>query len=110
MRGFNGQMGQMGQMMKQAQMLQNNIQKVQAELNNVEVIGEAGSGSVKITMTCKNVCKRVDISESVFTGEADDKEMLEDLIFAALNDAQKKIEKEVEARMKVATGGMKLPF
>ncbi len=108
MKGFGG-MGQMGQMMKQAQMMQNNIKKAQELLGTIEVTGEAGSGAVKITMTCKNVCKRVEIDSSLL-GDPEDKEMLEDLIVAALTDTQKKIEAEVEQKMTVATGGMKLPF
>lgn len=108
MRGFGG-MGQMGQMMKQAQMMQMNIKKAQEELATIEVTGEAGSGAVKITMTCKNVCKRVEIDASLL-GSEDDKEMLEDLMVAALNDTQKKIDEVVQTKMSVATGGMKLPF
>lgn len=108
MKGFGG-MGQMGQMMKQAQIMQMNIQKVQKELETVDVTGEAGSGAVKITMNCKNQCRSVQISEDLIGADAD-KEMLEDMIVAALNDVQKKIEAEVQKRMSVATGGMKLPF
>ncbi|MCD8339369.1 MAG: YbaB/EbfC family nucleoid-associated protein [Burkholderiales bacterium] len=102
-------MGQMGQMMKQAQMLQNNLKKAQQVLETVEVTGEAGSGAVKITMTCKNVCKKVEIDASLL-GSEEDKEMIEDLITAALNDVQKKVDAEVEKTMSAATGGMKLPF
>ena len=58
-------MGQMGQMMKQAQMMQMNIQKAQKELETIEVTGEAGNGMVKVTMTCKNVCRRVMIDDSL---------------------------------------------
>lgn len=108
MKGFGG-MGQMGQMMKQAQMMQMNIKKAQEELEHIEVTGEAGSGSVRITMNCKNACRRVEIDPSLL-GSEDDKEMLEDLIVAALNDTQKKIEAEVQRKMSAATGGMKLPF
>ena len=94
MKGFGG-MGQMGQMMKQAQMMQMNIQKAQKELETIEVTGEAGNGMVKVTMTCKNVCRRV---------------MIEDLLLTAINDASKKVEAETNAKISKATGGMKLPF
>ena len=63
-------MGQMGQMMKQAQMMQMNIQKAQKELETIEVTGEAGNGMVKVTMTCKNVCRRVMIDDSLEIGRA----------------------------------------
>lgn len=99
----------MGQMMKQAQMMQNNIKKAQELLSTIDVTGEAGNGAVKVTMSCKNVCKRVEIDASLL-GSAEDKDMLEDLLVAALNDTQKKIEAEVEQKMSAATGGMKLPF
>ena len=75
MKGFGG-MGQMGQMMKQAQMMQMNIQKAQKELETIEVTGEAGNGMVKVTMTCKNVCRRVMIDDSLVGADAD-REMLE---------------------------------
>ena len=64
-------MGQMGQMMKQAQMMQMNIQKAQKELETIEVTGEAGNGMVKVTMTCKNVCHRVMIDDSLVGADAD---------------------------------------
>ena len=76
MKGFGG-MGQMGQMMKQAQMMQMNIQKAQKELETIEVTGEAGNGMVKVTMTCKNVCRRVMIDDSLVGADAD-REMLEE--------------------------------
>ena len=91
-------MGQMGQMMKQAQMMQMNIQKAQKELETIEVTGEAGNGMVKVTMTCKNVCRRVMIDDSLVGADAD-REMLEDLLLTATN-----------AKISKATGGMKLPF
>ena len=94
-------MGQMGQMMKQAQMMQMNIQKAQKELETIEVTGEAGNGMVKVTMTCKNVC---------LVGAHADREMLEDLLLTAINDASKKVEAETNAKISKATGGMKLPF
>lgn len=105
-------MGQMGQMMKQAQMMQMNIQKAQKaqkELETIEVTGEAGNGMVKVTMTCKNVCRRVMIDDSLVGADAD-REMLEDLLLTAINDASKKVEAETNAKISKATGGMKLPF
>ncbi len=108
MKGYGG-MGQMGQMMKQAQMMQMNIQRVQKELENIDVTGESGSGAVKVVMTCKNVCKRVEIDESLI-GQDADKDMLEDLVLTAINDASKKVEEETNRRITKATGGLKLPF
>lgn len=105
--------GGLGGLMKQAQQMQQNMQKAQAELANVEVEGQAGSGMVKVTMTCAHEVRRVSLDDSVFS---DDKEMLEDLIVLALNDAMKKAEATSQQRMGgFATGmglppGMKLPF
>ena len=96
----------MGQMMKQAQMMQMNIQKAQKELETIEVTGEAGNGMVKVTMTCKNVCRRVMIDDSLVGADAD----REDLLLTAINDASKKVEAETNAKISKATGGMKLPF
>ena len=99
--------GGMGNMMKQAQMMQANMQKVQAELANVEVEGTASNGLVKITMTCKNEVKRVNIADAAM----DDKETLEDLLVIALKDAAQKAEATSTARMSsFMPGGMKLPF
>jgi nucleoid-associated protein EbfC len=99
--------GGMGNMMKQAQMMQANMQKAQAELANVEVEGSASNGLVKVTMTCRNEVKRVSIDESVM----DDKETLEDLLVVALQDATKKAEETSTARMSsFMPAGMKLPF
>ena len=107
--------GQLAGLMKQAQAMQENMKKAQDELVNVEVTGEAGSGMVKITMTAKHQVKRVEIDASVIV--VDEKDMLEDLIAAALNDATKKAEEASDARMKQVgvpnmnlPGGMKLPF
>jgi len=104
MKGFGG-MGQMGQMMKQAQMMQMNIQKAQKELETIEVTGEAGNGMVKVTMTCKNVCRRVMIDDSLVGADAD-----REMLLTAINDASKKVEAETNAKISKATGGMKLPF
>lgn len=99
--------GGMGNMMKQAQMMQANMQKAQAELAATEVEGIASNGMVKVTMTCNNEVKRVHIDEAVM----DDKETLEDLILIALKDARAKAEATSSARMSsVMPAGMKLPF
>ncbi|MDY6011205.1 MAG: YbaB/EbfC family nucleoid-associated protein, partial [Duodenibacillus sp.] len=82
---------------------------VQAELASIEVTGEAGAGLVKVTMTCKHEVRGVTIDPSVLSGEADDKEMLEDLIAAAINDASHKVEAATQAKMREATAGMPLP-
>jgi len=97
----------MGNMMKQAQMMQANMQKAQAELANIEVEGQASSGLVKVTMTCRNEVRRVEIDDSVM----DDKETLEDLLVIALKDANQKAEETTNARMSsLMPAGMKLPF
>jgi DNA-binding YbaB/EbfC family protein len=98
--------GGLGGMMKQAQQMQQNMQKAQAELATVEVEGQAGSGMVKVTMTCGHVVRRVSLDDSVL---ADDKEMLEDLIMLAINDALKKVEITTQQRMSGFTSGMGLP-
>ncbi|NOU01097.1 MAG: YbaB/EbfC family nucleoid-associated protein [Gallionella sp.] len=103
--------GGLGGMMKQAQLMQQNMQKVQAELATVEVEGSAGSGMVKVTMTCAHEVRRVSLDDSLLS---DDKEMLEDLIVLALNDAMKKAEATSQQRMGGFSAGlppgMKLPF
>jgi nucleoid-associated protein EbfC len=99
--------GGMGNLMKQAQMMQENMKRAQAELATVEVEGLASNGLVKITMTCRNEVKRVSIDDSVM----DDKETLEDLIVIAFKDALGKAEKTSEQRMAgLMPAGMKLPF
>lgn len=98
--------GGLGNLMKQAQQMQQNMQKAQAELASVEVEGQAGSGMVKVVMTCAHEVRRVSLENSVF---ADDKEMLEDLITLALNDAMKKAEAISQQRMGGFTAGMGLP-
>ena len=96
-------------LLAQAQKMQQNIERAQAELGNMEVVGEAGAGMVRITMTCKHEAKKVQIDPSVFSGEPDDREMLEDLIAAALNDAAHKVTETTEAKMRSVTAGMPLP-
>lgn len=99
--------GGMGNMMKQAQMMQANMQKAQAELANTEVEGIASNGMVKITMTCNNDVKRVQIDDAAM----DDKETLEDLLLIALKDARAKAEATSAAKMgNVMPAGFKLPF
>jgi DNA-binding YbaB/EbfC family protein len=92
-------------LMKQAQKMQENMAKAQEELANIEVEGQSGAGAVKIIMTCKHDVKRVTIDPSVM----DDKEMLEDLIAAALNDANRRAETTSQERMGALTAGMPLP-
>jgi DNA-binding YbaB/EbfC family protein len=97
--------GGIANLMKQAQKMQENMQKAQDELANLEVEGQSGAGAVKIVMTCKHDVKRVTIDPSVM----DDKEMLEDLIAAALNDANRRAEATSQERMGALTAGLPLP-
>lgn len=98
--------GQLSGLMKQAQQMQDNLKRVQDELANVEVEGQSGSGLVKVVMTCKHSVKRVTIDPSLL---ADDKDMLEDLVAAAFNDAARKAEETSTERMGKVTAGMPLP-
>jgi len=98
--------GGIGNLMKQAQQMQANMEKAQQELANLEVSGESGGGMVKVTMTGKHEVRRVEIDESLM---GDDKEMLEDLVAAALNDAVHKVEANSQEQMAGAMGGMQLP-
>ena len=97
--------GGIGNMMKQVQLMQQNMQKAQEQLAELEVEGVSGAGMVKVTMTCRNDVRRVQIDASVM----DDKEMLEDLIAAAMNDAVRKAEATTQERMGAVTQGMPLP-
>lgn len=98
--------GNIGNMMKQAQQLQENMQKAQAEIAALEVTGESGGGMVKITMNGRHEVRRVQIEPSI-SGE--DREMLEDLIAAAMNDGLRKAEAASQARMATLMGGLQLP-
>ena len=98
--------GQLAGLMKQAQAMQDNLKKVQDELANIEVDGQAGNGLVRITMTCKHDVRRVTIDPSLL---ADDKDMLEDMVAAAFNDALRNAEEVSSAKMSKATAGMPLP-
>jgi nucleoid-associated protein EbfC len=97
--------GGLGALMKQAQQMQENMKRAQEELATIEVEGASGGGMVKVTMTCKNDVKRVVIDPTVM----DDKEMLEDLIAAAVNDAVRKAEGVAAAKMGAFTQGMGMP-
>lgn len=98
--------GGMGNMMKQAQQMQERMQKAQEEIAQLEVTGESGAGLVKVTMTGSHGVRRVDIDDSLME---DDKDMLEDLVAAACNDAARRVEEESKKRMAEVTGGMNLP-
>jgi DNA-binding YbaB/EbfC family protein len=97
--------GNIGQLMKQAQQMQENMHRMQENLGTIEVEGQSGAGMVKVTMTCKYDVKRVSIDPSV----ADDREMLEDLIAAAFNDAARRVETTISEKMGAMTAGMGLP-
>lgn len=105
--------GGLGNLMKQAQKMQADMARVQEELANMEVTGQAGGGLVTVVMTGRHDLKRVSIDDTVMR---DDKEMLEDLIAAAVNDAVRQLEKTSQEKMGGVTaglnlpGGMKLPF
>ncbi|OOZ40201.1 YbaB/EbfC family nucleoid-associated protein [Solemya pervernicosa gill symbiont] len=98
--------GGLGNLMKQAQQMQANMEKAQAELANMEITGESGGGMVKVVMTGKHELRRVSIDDSLV---GDDKEMLEDLIAAAVNDAAHKVEAATQEQMSGSMGGMQLP-
>ena len=97
--------GNIGQMMKQAQMMQENMRRMQEQLGSIEVEGLSGSGLVKIVMTCKHEVRRVSIDPSLTA----DREMLEDLLVAAINDAARKVDATVAEKMGSLTAGMGLP-
>ncbi|MEW5789661.1 MAG: YbaB/EbfC family nucleoid-associated protein [Pseudomonadota bacterium] len=98
--------GGIGNLMKQAQQMQENMQKLQAKIAEMEVEGAAGAGLVKVVMTGKHDVKRITIDPSLL---ADDKDMLEDLVAAAVNDAVRKVENLVQDKMSAATAGLPLP-
>lgn len=98
--------GQMGQLMRQAQQMQDNLKKAQAELEALEVTGEAGGGMVKVTMSCKHEVRGINIDPELLS---DDREMLEDLVAAAVNDALRKVERTVQEKYSGMTAGLGLP-
>ncbi|MDR2877987.1 MAG: YbaB/EbfC family nucleoid-associated protein [Chromatiales bacterium] len=98
--------GGLGNLMKQAQKMQEDLQRAQAEIAVMEVTGQAGGGMVTVVMTGRHDLKRVSIDESLMK---DDKEMLEDLIAAAVNDAVRRVDSETKERMANITKGMPIP-
>lgn len=98
--------GQLAGLMKQAQQMQENMQKMQEQLGSIEVEGQAGAGMVKVTMNCHYGVRRVAIDDSLMK---DDREMLEDLIAAAMNDAVRRVESTRQEKMSGMTSGLPLP-
>ncbi len=98
--------GGLGNLMKQAQKMQEEMQKAQEEIGNLEVTGQAGGGLVSVVMTGRHDVRRVSIDDSLLE---DDKDMLEDLVAAAVNDAVRKVEEQTKERMAGVTNGMPMP-
>ncbi len=98
--------GQMAGLMQQAQKMQENMKRVQDELASTEVEGQSGAGMVKVTMTCKHDVRRIAIDPTLV---GDDKEMLEDLVAAAFNDAVRRAEEVSQEKMASVAAGMPLP-
>jgi len=98
--------GGLGNLMKQAQLMQENVKKLQEQLAVMEVEGQAGSGMVKVVMTGRHEVRRVAIDPKLL---GEEKDMLEDLVAAAVNDAVRQIDKTTQERMAAATAGMPLP-
>lgn len=98
--------GGIGQLMKQAQQMQADMQKAQEEMAQLTVTGESGGGMVRIKMTCKHQVRGLEIDESLV---GDDKEMLEDLIVAAFNDALRRVEETVQEKFSGMAAGLSLP-
>ena len=98
--------GQLAGLMKQAQQMQENMKRMQDQLASIEVEGQSGSGMVKVVMTCKHEVKRVSIAPALM---GDEREMLEDLITTAMNDAVRKVESMTQEKMSGMTAGLPLP-
>ncbi len=98
--------GGLGNIMKQAQAMQENLRRAQEELAKIEVTGTAGGGMVSVTMTCRHDVKKIQVDASLMD---DDKEVLEDLIAAAVNDAVRKVEKASQEKLAGLTGGLNIP-
>jgi nucleoid-associated protein EbfC len=97
---------QLAGLMKQAQQMQDNMQRAQDELATIEVEGQSGAGMVKVVMTCRHAVKRVTIDPSLLT---EDRDMLEDLVTAAINDAVRRVESTTQEKMAGLTSGLPLP-
>ncbi|MHB1586452.1 MAG: YbaB/EbfC family nucleoid-associated protein [Acidiferrobacteraceae bacterium] len=98
--------GGFGQIMKQAQAMQENLKKAQQELASIEVTGESGGGLVAVTMSCRFDVRKISIDPSLLK---DDREVLEDLIAAAVNDAVRRVEKASQEKLSGLTGGLNIP-
>ena len=98
--------GQLAGLMKQAQVMQDNLRRAQEELGSIEVEGQSGAGLVKVTMSCKHDVRRVSIDPSLL---GEDRDMLEDLVAAAFNDAIRRAEQVSSEKMSRLTAGMPLP-
>ncbi len=98
--------GGLGNIMKQAQEMQENMQKAQEELANTEVTGKSGAGLVEVVMTCRHDVRKLNIDPELLS---DDKEVLEDLIAAAFNDAVRKVESTTQEKMGGLTSGLNIP-
>ena len=98
--------GGIGNMMKQAQLVQENMKQMQEKLATIEVEGQSGAGLVKVVMTCRDGVKGISIDDGLV---GDDKEMLEDLVAAAFNDAVRRVESTTQAKMAELTSGLGLP-
>ena len=97
---------QLAGLMKQAQQMQDNMKKVQDSLADIEVEGQSGAGLVKVLMTCRNDVRRITIDPSLV---GDDRDMLEDLVAAAVNDALRRAQKTAQEKMSAVTSGLPLP-
>jgi DNA-binding YbaB/EbfC family protein len=96
----------LGSLMKQAQQMQEQMQSAQEELSHLEVEGEAGGGMVRLTMTCRHEVRNIQVDDALM---GEDKDMLEDILAAAFNDALRKVEKTTQDKMSGMTSGMNLP-
>ncbi len=103
---MRGGLGNLGGLMKQAQQMQENLRKAQEELATIEVEGQSGAGMVKVVMTCRHDVKRVAIDPSLL---GEDRDMLEDLVAAAFNDAVRKVETTTQDKLAGLTAGMPMP-
>jgi DNA-binding YbaB/EbfC family protein len=99
-------LGNINELMKQAQAMQEKMQKMQEDVAKLEVTGESGAGLVKVTMNGRHDVRRVSIDSSLLS---EDKEILEDLLAAAINDAVRKVESNTQEQMKKMTGGLQMP-